>query len=460
MKQRLTWCAIASILALAACSPTPSIPGKSVADDAPTDQPGCQLDQDGQYYVVLQELLDVVDAGATVAVCEEVRGPLVVRQDVTLVGPATLTGGPGPAVHVAGGHLVLRDLELVGGTGSPEARLDGDTHGGVVAAWDADALTLDGVVVRDGQADWGGCISGPRSGPLVIEDSVVEDCIARKLAGAVWVRRGVLADSIVRRGQAPYGGGVAVRSLSETDSVGLPGTLIEDCDGEVQGGGLLLTGPGEVWDGTFSGNRSQQGAGVLTSGATGSLRDMVLSDNTAEVGGGGLFVSGGRLTVTDLFIEANRVTGEGLPDGRGVGGGVWMGGAAGDLLVLLDVDIYANMAGWGAGLMAAGPTDGGELPVVSMIGGTLSEGAWGDGAAVVSAELRLDEVVVAANSGAGVSVEGGLLWATGGRWLDNPRGDILTAAGGHDGPGLDWLRCDDEGCVEDPVGPAAIDARR
>ncbi len=425
----------------------------------PTERPRCQLDKEGKHYAVLQQLLDVVDTGATIAVCGEVEGTVVVRRDVTLVGPATLAGGPGPAVHVAGGHLVLRDLELVGGTGSPDARLEGDTHGGVVAAWDADALTLDGVVVRGGQADWGGCVSGPRSGSLVLKDSVVEDCVARKLAGAVWMRRGVLADSIVRRGQAPYGGGVAVRSMLETDSVGLPGTLVEDCDGDVQGGGLLLTGPGEVWDGTVSDNRSQQGAGVLASGATGSLRGMVLSNNTAEVGGGGLFVSGGRLTVSDLLIEANRATGEGLADGRGVGGGVWMGGAAGDLLWLDNVDVYANMAVWGAGLMAAGPSSAEDQPVVAMTGGTLSEGAWGDGAAVVSAELRLDDVVVAANAGAGVVVEGGLMWATGGRWTHNPRGDILTASGSHDGPELDWLRCDDEGCVNERVGPAAIDER-
>jgi len=403
----------------------------------------------------LQSLLDGALPGAVVAVCGEhpVQGPIVVRQDVVLVGPATLLGGPGPAVHVLGGHLVMRRLTLAGGTGSPEARLDGDTHGGVLAAWDADALTLDGVWVRGGQADWGGCVSGPRSGPLVIRNSVVEDCVADKLAGAVWARRGVLQDSQVRGGQAPYGGGVAVRTLASDDIVGLPGTVVEDSDGSVQGGGLLLTGPGEVWGGRFSTNTSQQGAGGLVSGASGVLRDALFTDNIAEVGGGGLYVAGGQPSLRDVEVSANVVSGVGLPDARGVGGGVWVSGGTGDRVVLENVDVEANFAAWGGGLMVAGPPDAEGVPRVVMSGGGLVDNADGAGASVVWAELRLDGTNVRGQAGPGVSVESGLLWARGGEWSDNAGGDVVPAEGDAASPGEVWLRCTEAGCVEDGTGP-------
>ena len=434
-----------------------SVPPLKPGDDAPESEeaPTCQLDDDGQHQASLQQLVDLVAPGAVIALCAEqpVQGPIVVRQDVTLVGPGRLVGGPGPAIHVTGGHLVLRDLELEGGSGSPEARLDGDTHGGVLAAWDADALTLDGVRVRGGQADWGGCVSGPRAGDLVMQDSVVENCTADKLAGGVWVRRGVMTDSRVRNSQAPYGGGIAARTVSSDDVLTLTGTSVEKADGAVQGGGLLLTGPGEVWGGTFSRNTSQQGAGALVSGATGVFRDAVLIENVAEVGGGGLFVSGGQVELRGLRVSANQVTGVGVPDGRGVGGGIWVSGVAGDHVVLAGLELADNLAPWGGGLIVAGPSSAEVLPLVELTSSSLLRNAPGAGLSVVAAQVWLDEVHVVGHPAAGAELDSGLLWVRGGEWRDNDGGDVVPSSGERASPGDDWLRCTAEGCVEDAVGP-------
>ena len=421
--------------------------------------PACQRDASGIHHPTLQAALDAAEPGSVVQACDRTeghRGPLILRQDVTLVGPALIQGGPGPAVHVVSGHARIRDMTLDGGLGAIEPRLDGDTFGGVVAAWEADSLELQDTTVRAGAADWGGCIAGPRTGPLVLRRVTLSACTARKLGGAIWIRSGTIEDSVVETSHAPYGGGVAVRSVSPADGgVYLTGTVIQANHADVQGGGLLITGPAMVTGGTVQGNTSEQGAGVLLSEATGGWRDGLASTNVAAVGGGGMFITGGTPSLHQISLVRNTASGDALPDGRGVGGGLWVAGDATTAVLLDDVTLDGNQAAWGGGLMVAGAADWPSGPTVSIERGVLRDHTATDGgaAAVVGARLSLEQTDVTDNtgtSGGGVLLATGRLDARGGRWSGNDAVDIETEAGTFGGPGDTRLSCDASGCTEEP----------
>ncbi|MBO83892.1 MAG: hypothetical protein CL927_00920 [Deltaproteobacteria bacterium] len=421
----------------------------------PVLEPPCQRDAEGRYHPSLQSVLDAAEPGGTVFACDRSEGhpgPLVLRQDVSLVGPATVRGAAGPAIHVVGGRATLVAMTLVGGTGAVEPRLDGDTFGGVVAAWEADALAIRHSTIRDGEADWGGCIAGPRRGPLHLHDTDVSNCTARKVGGAIWIRAGTLEDSLVRDSLAPFGGGVAVRSVDVTDGdVHLPGTEVVANHGSVQGGGMLITGPARVIGGTVRDNTSEQGAGVMIAEATGGWLHGTAIGNVASVGGGGVFISGGSATLRGVSIVENTTSGDALPDGRGVGGGIWVAGDSTTTAVLFDVTLEGNEASWGGGLMAAGSATWSDGPQVDMHGGMLHTHTAEDGAgaAVVGARLLLDHTTVtdnAATTGGGVILERSRLDVFGGTWSGNSPTDITSEAGTYDGPIEGELICDPSGC--------------
>lgn len=429
---------------VAACSApagSPLPPAVGVADGCGGDAPIERL----------QRVVDDAPDGATIPLCPGTYfGPLVIRRDLHLVGPATLVGGAGPAVHILSGHVWLDHLTLSGGSGAPELRLDGDHHGGVVAAWDAQSLTITDSTVADGTSDWGGCISGPRAGPLVLRRTEVAACTANKVAGAVWMRHGVLEDSRIADSVAPYGGGLAVRSVSAEDGdVTLVNTVVEGNLGTVQGGGLHLTGPAWVEGGWFTGNHSAQGGGGHLPESTGGLRDVLLTENTAGVGGAGLQVSGGSASLVRVELRENVATGDDLADGRGVGGGIWYAGVSGGGLWTEDVVLADNVAAWGGGVMVAATAD---LPLPRWVahGGDVV-GHSGGALALVSAEMELWDVHVAHSEGGGLLLDRGTAWLSGGAWQDNTPADVLTPAGEAQADGRS-LVCTESGCV--PFDPS------
>jgi hypothetical protein len=430
----------------------------TVSESSNTAPPrSCQLDDQGEYHPSLQAAVDAVPAGATVIACPREGGhpgPLILRHDITLVGPATLVGGPGPAVHILDGHVRLVGLELTGGTGAIEPRLGTDTYGGVVAAWDADSLELRDTTISGGTADWGGCVAGPRTGPLVVVDSAVSGCEARKVGGGVWIRSGTVQRTDILDNIAPYGGGVAVRSVSAADGdVFLHDSRLEGNHGTVQGGGLLVTGPASVHGGRLVGNTGQQGAGALFSSATGAWSDGVVAENVAGVGGGGVFITGGQVTLSALWVQDNSASGDDLADGRGVGGGLWVAGNDSTTVDLQAVWFEGNTAEWGAGVMAAGAADWTTGPQVSMTGGGLVSqlGTTGGGAALQGATLLLMGTEVADNdaeSGAGVLLADARLVARETSWADNRPADVESEAGVFELVSLQAVECDADGCRE------------
>lgn len=439
-----------------ACGETAAVPPLPPVAEAPeADVTLACLGADQAGSATLQAALDAAPAGTTVVACDLPDGhpgPLVIRRDVTLVGPATVHGGPGPAVHVLSGHVRLVGLTLRGGTGAVEPRLDGDTHGGVVAAWEADALIIEDSVLSGGTADWGGCVSGPRQGPLSMHDTTVSDCAATKVGGGVWIRQGGLADSTVTASSAPYGGGVAVRSLEAAGGgVALPGSVIRGNRASVQGGGLLVTGPATVTGGRVERNESEQGGGVLFSDATGGWVDGTAAENTATVGGGGVFVRGGQVRLSGVNLQNNRSTGAALPDGRGVGGGLWLSGDTDTQATLDDCVIEDNEAAWGGGLLAAGAGLAEAGPLLTLVGGSVAANTAveGGGAAATGARLQVDAIVFSGNtasSGGGAWLSSATLTAADSAWSDNTPDDIRTPAGSFDGTARGLLTCDDTGC--------------
>ena len=462
MKQARPYLAIA-VACLGGCTaPTsaPSTAGDSAGpppDDEASARSSCQRDADGGTHPTLQAALDAAGPGDVVFACNRPEGhpgPLILRQDVTLVGPALVVGGTGPAVHVVAGHATLVQMTLDGGTGAVEPRLDGDTFGGVLAAWEAEGLTLRDSVLRGGEADWGGCLAAPRAGSAYLHRTDISDCTAAKLGGGVWIRSGTLEDSVVRDSRAPYGGGIAVRSIDRDDGdVHLPGTVLHHNHGDVQGGGMLITGPSRVIGGTVRDNTSEQGAGVLLSSATGGWSNGTASGNEAAVGGGGVFISGGTPMLHRVSVVDNQATGASLPDSRGVGGGIWIAGDRSTEVLLHDVLLEGNAAPWGGGLMIAGGSTWEEGPQVEVYGGALRghRATDGGGAALVGAFLRLEDTTITQNvseAGGGVLLERSRLDALGSTWSDNLPTDVESEAGTFTAPATGDLVCDAAGCTE------------
>jgi fibronectin-binding autotransporter adhesin len=205
------------------------------------------------------------------------------------------------------------------------------------------------------------------------------------------------------------------------------------------------------------------GGGVYNAGAL-SLTGCVVSNNTAAIGGGGIYNAGGSVTLTNCTISGNAASGtQSAPGLSGNGGGIYTNG--GSLIVsntdvsnntavengggiygsavanILSVkitdlsNIFSNKAGWN-GLTAAQSLGGGSGGGIYLLGGLSGNGSkcvisvgstvktntayrgalagsgWGGGIGVAGgASLTIWNATVASNvaqyAGGGLSIQAG-----------------------------------------------------
>lgn len=276
----------------------------------------------------------------------------------------TLRDGSSPvgggAIEMSGATVVLENVQLLNNYA--------DTAGGAIYCYDG-ALTIEdsllehnaaatgGAIYNDGCAvdihnstfrgnealdDFGrgGAIENSAPGALTMTGSLLQANEAAD-GGGLYVAAGstaVLEHVTLRGNKAGHGGG-----MENAGQLTLRDSLLDANTVTGSGGGLWNIGGAVIMErATISGNRAHEGGGVNSYGAQLTMTNVNLIDNTAEIGGGGLYHGGGTAFITNATISGNRAT-----DDTGNGGGIYQ--VSDDNLTLTNATLAENEAGFFGG---------------------------------------------------------------------------------------------------------------
>jgi uncharacterized repeat protein (TIGR01451 family) len=354
-----------------------------------------------------------------------VTTPITIDGRGAVIARSTAAGIPAMRLFtvMAGGSLTLRDATVTGGRAGTCGAIANLGTLVLARATVAGNTAIGGPGA--GQAAGGGlCNLG---GTLALGDTtVVRNNLASHavsaVGGGVYIRGGTttLADSEVRANDAVSssfagGGGIRVEQgaeLSLTDSRILDNVVTEQT---ASGNGKFAIGGGlcaahsvtlAITGGLVSGNRVTGGSmtgqpagggGLYVSTGAATLTDVTVRENRAVVGGGALLVQGAALTMTGGTIGANVATGGGVPFANG--GGLANGSEAQrpGAAALTGVSIRDNrtLNGGGAGISTYGPL----TLVQSIVTGNVAAAGWGGGLLDASGQpVRVEGSVFSQNS--------------------------------------------------------------
>jgi len=334
----------------------------------------------------------------------------------SLAGPqVTILEGDGldTVVLFEGGETngaVLRGFTLTGGqgTGVPFSNL---TRGGAVTCHLGSAPVIEGNVMRENEASWGGGVLAIRAAPVVrgnlfeknsivhfgggvmlqdsdavVEDNVFQDNLAGFPSGSgsaagmyvAAISNPRIEGNVFRRNVARgSGGGLAINNSVFGSGVGhalVRRNCFEENVAGGQAGALWVTRSEPFLEGNvFRANRAREGAGLVILDSEVSMWGDVVVDNVATNSGGGLFA---RNDAVVHLVRASFVGNEAAVSGAALWGSsstlelagalFWQNDAAGGTPVLLEgTDLALQHS-----LLA-----GGASSVTSMSGSTLQLGA-------------------------------------------------------------------------------------
>jgi hypothetical protein len=187
---------------------------------------------------------------------------------------------------------------------------------------------------------------------------------------------------------------LSISSLNGSGSTELDGdrrdATISIEHGEVTIEGLFIT-RGAGADNPYGGTGSLGGGVFVQSSDPVTIRDCVISDNTADYGGGILAGAGADLSLIDVEIENN--------EGDMSGGGLYISSAT---VQLVGVDVVDNSGPYGGGLLIEDSEVIADTVLVDQNSGT-----YGGGAYVIDASLVATDTIIARNEA--TDIGGGLL---------------------------------------------------
>lgn len=221
---------------------------------------------------------------------------------------------PGVENNNAGGDLDVRAGTNIYGAGAANTIVDGD---GIDRVMDLDpqnsnsvSVLISGLTLRNGDtaARGGGLFMTGTLDFLTLEDVNITDNVAGTDGG------GLSLDSIA-----------LLRRINVTSN-----------QAGTSGGGVNLSGSGraiEIRDSTISNNasldQSSQGGGGIRSQSQLRLDQVTVSGNTANLGGGGIFFSGGSLVMRNTTVVANVADADN--NDASVGGGLYLNSGVADI---------------------------------------------------------------------------------------------------------------------------------
>ncbi len=235
-------------------------------------------------------------------------------------------------INFAGKNITLRstdppDPDIVGAT-----IVDGNQAGSVVTfdATETETCILSGFTIRNGKSDYGGGISVAEwswrgSTHATVESNIITGNSADREGGGLFRCDGVIEGNVITENSAASGGGLfrcdgvirnnVIKDNSATSGVGGGFAL---CSGVIEGnlitknsGGGLARCPALIQDNTIAHNHAADGGGLY--GCDHTIRNNVITGNSAPLHGGGLADCGG-LIQNNIITDNHGFYGGGLYD--------------------------------------------------------------------------------------------------------------------------------------------------
>ena len=183
--------------------------------------------------------------------------------------------------------------------------LDGNNSRRVIYINTGGALTLNNVIIRNGNsADQGGGIFND-NGTLTITNSTISGNSASSGGGiSNYFGTLTITNTIISGNSADYGGGI-YNSLAE---VTITNSTLFDNSVDFEGGGIInLDGPVTITNSTISGNSAIiGGGGINTLNAFMTVTNSTISDNSSSIGAGGITVPLGNILLTNSILSNNN----------------------------------------------------------------------------------------------------------------------------------------------------------
>jgi hypothetical protein len=341
------------------------------------------------------EGVSFVDNVANSGLTGDIGGALQVEEGIAAtVQSSTFTGNrahAGSAGHAGNGGaiategpLTLQNTQIRGNTA--------DENGGGVWVGESGSVSIDsqsnisGNTAKSGD---GGGVYLASGGAMTLDGGEIAQNTTTKDGGGVYMRAGggtratIDGGSITANTAGDDGGGIY---QGEIDSLTVQGGALVYDNTALDGGGIYTLGNATVRDADVEGNAAgASGGGIYIEGATLLLTQTSVSANNAQSSGAGVYGDEANLTLTDSTIAGNVANGaSGGPVGPGLPGG--------------------------GGVMA----DGGTLAVTqstiaeNSIGGSSSQGG---GISYAGGAGQIDNSTIAQNSASSGTAGG--LYATG-----------------------------------------------
>jgi hypothetical protein len=282
-------------------------------------------------FSAIQEAVDAAEPGDVIKVAQGTYSGTVVR-----AAPEGYEGAP-PGGVLTQVVFISMTLTIQGGyttsnwlAPDPEAHpttLDGENTCRVVYIGGSTAPVLDGLIIRNGNAEGlGGYPASDAGGGIYADgaDPVIRHCI---ISG-----NSVGAASASHQGQ---GGGLFLKS----GDAQVEHNVIISNTARWGGGGRVISGVPVLRHNQFLSNTSLYGGGVYLMWSEGLVEGSLFEGNSADFGGG-LYLSGASSRIEGNLIRHNQA---------GVGGGIGINNAGQSPVVVLGNRILQNKAGWVGG---------------------------------------------------------------------------------------------------------------
>lgn len=204
-------------------------------------------------------------------------------------------------------------------------------------------VTLMGLVLQGGSADYGGAIYVNRGARLTLRQVTLEDCLATYDGGAIYNAGTIMTDDVSvvfntagRNGGGLYNANGGVGTIGKTTMWGnMSGTY----GGAIYNAGTMTTGESSL----VANTAGQYGGGIANTGTI-TVRNTFVAENEAIYGGGLYNANNGIVTIEDATMRGNT--------SGTYGGAIYNASGLAQALVIRSSSIYGNSAGQGGGGIA------------------------------------------------------------------------------------------------------------
>lgn len=259
------------------------------------------------------------DDSASTWACDGLGADLRVPQDQSTIQAALNAAGEGDRICVEPGtyaeqlDFLGKEVELFGALGAAETTISAGGTGRVVsfAGGEGPGTALRGFTIADGMADRGAGILVQGASPT-LEGLVIRDCEANSKGGGIAVDAGapVLRDSRIEFCLAVvHGGGLAAQG----STLSLAGVWFVANSAYGNGGGIWVTDSFVKGDNLmlWGSSAGYEGGAMAAGDSTLELSHVVFAGNFADSGGAGLVATATAVTGTNLVFSGNVCGGRG-----------------------------------------------------------------------------------------------------------------------------------------------------